>query len=67
MKRETIINIVAIVVCIVWAASIVATLLDHTYQPPATVHLIMMAVIGALTGFKVAGKIEREDKNGQSK
>jgi len=48
-----IINFIALVVTVVWAASFVADVMMKNYNPPAQIHAVMLAIVGALFGFQV--------------
>jgi uncharacterized membrane protein AbrB (regulator of aidB expression) len=39
-----------------WVATIVYAAVDRTYQPPPTVHLLMMAVAAFLFGPSITGR-----------
>lgn len=53
-----VINGIAILVSIVWAASFIADILIPGYDPSPFVHLAMMTVVGAAVGH---GFIKRDD------
>lgn len=55
------VNGIIVVVAVTWAASIVVGMLKPSYTPPPTVHLAMMAIVGALFGRQVLGKAYSED------
>jgi len=43
-------KLIAVVVTVVWVGSIIVDILVPAYDPPPSVHLTMMAVVGAATG-----------------
>jgi hypothetical protein len=63
MKRETITNLVILVVVLLWAASIVTNMMDHTFQVPGTVQLIMTAVAAYLFGKQVVDRARTQGEN----
>ncbi len=50
MSLDTIRKAVIVVVTILWTASLVVTALDRTYDPPGTLHVLMVAVVTFLLG-----------------
>jgi hypothetical protein len=62
VKRDVITNAVIVVVVLIWSTSVVAGMVDHAYQIPGTVQLIMVAVATFLFGNqtlrKAQGKVE---------
>lgn len=50
-------NGIAITVTLVWATSFIADIVSTEYQPPTSIHVAFMVVIGAIFGFQfVQGK-----------
>lgn len=43
-------NFIAFVVTLVWAASFLADIVLASYEPPASIHVVMMIVAGAAFG-----------------
>jgi uncharacterized membrane protein YfcA len=60
VRREWVTDIIAILIGVMWATSVFFTYLDHDYRPPPTVHLVMMAMVGAIFGSKVFNKLEKK-------
>lgn len=56
------VNAIAALVATVWATTVIAGIMIHDYTPPPTVHLSMMAIVGALFGRQVLGRVDRDDK-----
>ena len=50
------------VVILAWVTSIIVNLVDRTYDPPASVHILMMLVAGALFGPSLPDWIKRNGK-----
>lgn len=48
--------VVAWVVTGAWLATLVYAALDRSYTPPATIHLLMMALAAFLFGPKITGR-----------
>lgn len=53
--KPEIVNGIAIVVTVIWAASFVADFLIPTYSPPATIHAAFMLIVGAVFGSQFLG------------
>lgn len=53
---QKVIDIIGIAVTLVWAVSNIATIFDHSYNPPASINAIMSAVVGAYGGAKAFGQ-----------
>ena len=51
-----VVNGIAIVVTLVWAASFVADVSLETYNPPGQIHMIMMGIVGSLFGFQIMNR-----------
>lgn len=66
-KPTSITNIVIGIVVTLWASSIVAGMIDHTYQIPGTVQVTMGAVAAYLFGSKVLesarGRVVSDDEH----
>ena len=61
------INGIIAVVTTVWAITIIASIVKPNYNPPPTVHLAMMAIVGALFGRQVLGKAYDDNSKGEGK
>lgn len=48
-----VINGIAIVVTIVWAASFVADVSLGRYNPPGQIHMVMLGIVGSIFGFQI--------------
>lgn len=48
--------VVAWIVVGAWLATLLYAAVDRSYQPPATVHLLMMAVAAFLFGPSITGR-----------
>lgn len=46
-------NVVIVTVCIVWAASFLATIFHPTFKPPTEVNIAFGGVVGATLGIRV--------------
>lgn len=46
----------AIVVVVVWAASMVLDAVNQSYDPPAGIHGALMLVLGGVFGARIVGK-----------
>lgn len=55
-------NLIALVVTAVWAASFLADIALKSYEPPASLHAIMMVVAGAAFAGTVVKKNGSESK-----
>lgn len=73
MSLDQLRKVVIVIVTVAWTASLVLTALDRTYNPPGTLHVLMVAVVtfllGAPTIFRTNGsnpfrngKREKEEK-----
>ena len=51
-----VVNGIATVVTLVWAASFVADVMLETYNPPGQIHMIMMGIVGSLFGFQIMNR-----------
>lgn len=60
---KRIVNAIAIVAIVLWAVSFILDAMIATYDPPASVHIVMMTVAGAAFG----GTIFRKDDNDKEK
>jgi flagellar biosynthesis component FlhA len=67
VTRETITNYVIAVVVFLWAASVVAGMIDHSYQIPGTVQLAMAAVAAFLLSKRGMEKAEEQAKKQDAK
>jgi hypothetical protein len=61
------INGIMAIVALTWATSIGVGMVNPAYTPPPTVHLAMMAIVGALFGRQVLGKAYGEEKRDDRK
>jgi hypothetical protein len=57
-----IINGVIALVSLVWAASMIADMVNKDYDPPPAINVVMMAVLGALFGKQVLGKAYADER-----
>ena len=48
-----VINGIAIVVTLVWAASFVADVTVEGYNPPGQIHMVMLGIVGSIFGFQI--------------
>lgn len=53
----------AIVITIAWGVSFIIDVIDESYDPPASVHALMMIVAGSVFG---EGLFQAAKKNGES-
>lgn len=60
---KRIINAIAITALTLWAISFVLDAAIRTYDPPMSIHIIMMSVAGAAFG----GTIFKKEDNGKDK
>ena len=70
MPKQWVIDLVAIIVAATWAVSVALTYIDRDWQPPPTVHLVMLALVGAVIGAKVGKRIEQsraEDRSDEQR
>lgn len=51
-----VVNGIAIVVTMVWAASFIADIFLVKYNPPSQIHAAMLIVVGSLFGFQITSK-----------
>lgn len=74
MGDERVATIIAGIITVVWVASVSLDAVWKQYDPPSTIHALMMAVVGWAFGSRykqyVKGKvredIEQEEKESQS-
>lgn len=58
--------LLAVVITIAWAVSLTVDILNNEYDPPASVHMLMMVVSGAVFGGDLVGTIKTQGaKNGK--
>lgn len=55
-------GIIAVVITVVWTVSFLADLLEPRYDPPPTVHALMMLVAGAAFAGSVTGRSRKGDR-----
>jgi hypothetical protein len=55
------VRLIVLVVSGIWAISILADLVFPAYDPPPSVHVAMMAVVGAATGQYIVGRGGRKN------
>ncbi|AWY05206.1 hypothetical protein SEA_MARGARET_26 [Gordonia phage Margaret] len=60
-----VIRVVILVVVVVWAVNFVAQLVVPSYEPPAGIDAIMLAIIGLIAGAasQLGGRNSKEDKD----
>jgi hypothetical protein len=46
----------AIVVCAIWALSMITDAVNANYDPPAGIHGALMLVLGGIFGARIAGR-----------
>lgn len=63
--HQNIANGIAIVITVVWAASLGADIFIRTYDPSPFVHFIMLGVAGAIFGHSFFTEGERKANGGQ--
>jgi hypothetical protein len=56
MDRERLALWIALIITVVWTASLVVDGFVESYDPPATVHALMMIVAGWAFGERLLGK-----------
>lgn len=49
-----VVNIIAIVVTVIWATSFIADILVESYQPPTSIHVAFMVILGGIFGVQIA-------------
>lgn len=59
---KRIINAIAITALTLWSISFVLDAIIKTYDPPASVHIIMMTVAGAAFGGTIFKKEKKDDE-----
>lgn len=52
---------IAIVITVAWATSFIVGITNPNYEPPATLHALMMIVAGAAFGNAVLGRKNGKD------
>lgn len=55
LLKPEIVNGIAIVVTVIWAASFIADLVVASYSPPATIHGAFLLILGAVFGSQFRG------------
>jgi hypothetical protein len=53
---STTIRFIAVVITVVWAASVIADIISQSYSPPVELHAIMGILAGALFGRDAVSK-----------
>lgn len=53
--RERLTIAVGIVIVLLWGVSVLLSFIDRSYNPPATLHALMMLVAGVLFGPTITG------------
>lgn len=54
-----VINGIAVVVTIIWAASFVVDMLSIDYAPPVGIHVVFTTVVGSIFGYQLVSGKER--------
>ena len=56
-----VVNGIAVVVTLVWAASFIADVLMSTYNPPAQIHMVMLGIVGSIFGFQIVHRTDEDE------
>lgn len=48
-------NSIAVIVTIIWASSFIADIAMDEYQPPTSIHVAFMVVLGSVFGLQLVG------------
>jgi len=54
-------QLVAAIVTVIWAASMIVDMLVPTYEVPALVHGLMAGIVGAITGKSLVKRASRDE------
>jgi hypothetical protein len=54
-----VVNSIAVVVTLIWSLSFLADIVIKDYQPPASIHIAFMFILGGIFGFQIVNGKEK--------